>query len=1080
MGDSQTRLKRAGAAYPRNSSARLTKLEGSTRFMRRALVMVLLLFLPVVNAYVAPEPPSPIEQGQGELLLEHPAGVWTYEEWSRVSDEGLTPLRVLSPTYLLAWGDSALVPDDWTLHESPLAPWKQGVGGELPFAGQDVRILLEPRLPDVGFDQVRANFATYGIDIGGHHSTSALAQVHDIQWPAGLEIDLLLAIDGVLWVEPVLETVARNEISASFLQHGAPNEHPAWELGINGEGVVVGVADSGLDADHACFRNATSVQSLGNGGENGTELVGEPGEDHRKVLLLNTTIDGGDTQGHADYRHGTHVAGTLACFNVEDERTGAYPTNGSSLSHASSLVFQDIVSDEGWVAPDVDRLLVEAGMQGGVIHSNSWGDDTTAYTARTSDFDAWALAMPWSLAFIAPGNTGGSLLEPANGRNVAAIGASMKSVDAQRWSSSSIGPTEADTMGIFALAIGTSVQSAKADNLPNSYNGDLRTSTGTSMATPAAAGTAALIQQMVELGWLSGKELRSNISMESQVPEWGDASLHNSTIGVGSGFTPSGPMLRALLALATTPLPEGERNGGDGGHELQNSYDGWGQLNLSQLVDFTALHDELSQGHASPADDVWIHDSFRLTNSTPQSWLASRQGSEEPLENLIAHPWNGTGAAGPFLRTGDVWTQRFTLEADVPLEVRMAHNAAPEPTAVDDFQLIVRLSDGRIALASESNNDGGATLYYDDVDFDNTSQFQATNETTHGLRLDLGDLEGVTWVEIEVRARFVAPGNLPEGVGLDGARSGFALAVKGVQRDTEDWSDGDGDGVANLEDECPNQNALGWDENSDGCLDDNDGDGVTENLDLCPGVDASQFDFDNDGCIDDSDGDGVLDNLDECSTPEPNASWPVDQLGCRPIDIRPAITIIQTPENDSLWRGNLTAKWSIEDPDGDVFVTGARIVVVDNRSEEGAYMIAGCEFESNDSDAFECTWSSAEALPIWSVEDSSLRLDVFVESKNSSPEADNARVVIQSDQLFRAVYDSPFVEDPLADKTERDKGIGSQPRALFWGLAGILAACVFVYRIGLKNLNRNFVDHLEDPFVKTEVDQTLLASGENE
>ena len=57
-------------------------------------------------------------------------------------------------------------------------------------------------------------------------------------------------------------------------------------------------------------------------------------------------------------------------------------------------------------------------------------------------------------------------------------------------------------MGIFALAVGTSVQSARADNMDDSYNGDLRTSTGTSMATPGAAGVAALIQQLVENGWV--------------------------------------------------------------------------------------------------------------------------------------------------------------------------------------------------------------------------------------------------------------------------------------------------------------------------------------------------------------------------------------------------------------------------------------------------------------------------------------------------------------------------------------------------------------------------------------------------
>ena len=130
------------------------------------------------------------------------------------------------------------------------------------------------------------------------------------------------------------------------------------------------------------------------------------------------------------------------------------------MAHGAKIVVQDIVSADGWVPPDnVSELLSEAAMFGSIIHSNSWGDDTTEYTARSGEFDAWSLQMPWSLAFVAPGNTGGALLEPANARNIAAIGASTKAEDPGKWPSSSIGPTEYGTFGIFALAPGVSTVS---------------------------------------------------------------------------------------------------------------------------------------------------------------------------------------------------------------------------------------------------------------------------------------------------------------------------------------------------------------------------------------------------------------------------------------------------------------------------------------------------------------------------------------------------------------------------------------------------------------------------------------------
>ena len=131
---------------------------------------------------------------------------------------------------------------------------------------------------------------------------------------------------------------------------------------------------------------------------------------------------------------------------------------------------QDIVSSEGWQPPPVDELLWEASTHGAVIHSNSWGDDNTEYTERTGRFDGYARAMPWSVALIAPGNSGEGVLEPANGRNVVAVSASVNHASPERWGSTSYGPTESGTDGIFLLAPGASVSSAAADGFWNTNN----------------------------------------------------------------------------------------------------------------------------------------------------------------------------------------------------------------------------------------------------------------------------------------------------------------------------------------------------------------------------------------------------------------------------------------------------------------------------------------------------------------------------------------------------------------------------------------------------------------------------------
>ena len=707
--------------------------------MRPALFVTMLLLLPLAQGLGTPLVPEGVSGEEQVLVLEE--GVWTQGLWTSLTDVGYAPLRMLSSTEVLVWGSSDASPVLGThVVEAPDALFKGDLSRFTEY--ESFRLVFEPNLPPEAVPQLVTVFAQFGIELDSQieRYSSVISHVEVVEWSA--DFSFLASIDGLLWVEPVLPTSARNEQVGSLLQHGSTTGNPAWELGLNGEGVIVAVADSGLDADHACFRNATAAGELGSVGENLSDGIGVPGFDHRKVLLLNHSIDSGDTSGHSDYRHGTHVAGTLSCYNVYDMRSNTLPQNGSSLSYATRLIFQDIVSEEGWVPPDVDALLVEAGLNGATLHSNSWGDATTEYTARTGDFDAWAVEMPWSLAFIAPGNNGGQLLEPANGRNVVAVGASVKSESSDRWSASSIGPTVSGTNGIFALAIGSSVQSARADGMSDSYNDALRSSSGTSMATPAATSAAAIIQQMVEQGWISGKENRTLQSVNDLRPEWaGDEKNTTNNLSLAAGFSPSGVLLRSLLSLATTPLPSEVRNGESGGSELQNYYDGWGQLNLSELIDIAEIEDALHQGDVSPTEDLWVHDSFRLLNQSPQAWLQQRQGDSEALENLVAMPWNGSGAAGPFLKSGDVFVERFSLSSG-SFDARLAWAAAPEPHLVDDLQLIVRLSDGRIAVANQYQNDGDSTLYLSQmVDFSNTTMFPMTNETTLAISLSEEDLE---------------------------------------------------------------------------------------------------------------------------------------------------------------------------------------------------------------------------------------------------------------------------------------------------------------------------------------------------
>ncbi|MGB1766017.1 MAG: S8 family serine peptidase [Poseidonia sp.] len=947
--------------------------------MRAAICLVMLMLVPLASGWIPDEGAVPTQADSGaEFLLVLDEGVWTSNAWSLLVEQGIQPLRSVQPNVLLVWMDGRSGwPDNARVEVAPDAMLRSA-----PLIDEgitDYRVLLEPRLPHdairlvgntmkgLGFDVLSAS-----LDVKGNIPASMTVTAPHLD-----AVSALLLVDGVLWVEPVLETKARNAQASSLIEHGSTVEHPFWTLGLNGSGVVLGVADSGLDADHACFRNATS-QTSEHAELNATyPAVGEFGPEHRKIVQLNSSIDGNDTPGHSDYRHGTHVIGSLACRDVYSFREGGVPVNGSTLAHGAKLVVQDIVSSAGWSPPDVDQLLWETSLHGGMIHSNSWGDDTTAYTERTGQFDAYARAMPWSLAFVAPGNTGEGVLEPANGRNVIAVSASTKSVETERWGSTSYGPTEAETNGIFLLAPGADVQSAGADGFWDTNNANLRPSSGTSMATPHASGAAAVLQQLYEDGWIvpSYASLEPTNLSELQ-PAWAEQHVVDSIL-LGDGFTPSSSLMRASLAMATSPLSNETRNGGEGGLALNNPYDGWGVLNLSRLFDPGLL----SEGD-SPSRDTWIHDSYRLTDGSVAQWFETNGGTTANLSGMLDNDWNGEGSIGPYLQTGDVFTQRLTPLAGHDVRIRMSFPAQPEPAVVDDLQLRVRLEDGTVLLSNELQGDGSPTLFFGDVvDTNNTTMFFPSNETTFGIDIPSTLLNNSSYIDVDVVARFVQPGGSPGQIGLDGDAVGFALIVKGVDRDSADYLDDDGDGVVNVDDACPLEDARADDEDLDGCLDDDDGDGVVNIEDACPTTSSEGFDSDDDGCLDDSDGDGITDDVDECLTPD--LDWPVMENGCYPNDHPLVLDSVHAPMSGAPLDGEFTVRWNVSDVDGDGYVMEVAL-----RSQSAPNItLLNCTHHADRPGEGACTWSLPDDFPPYYQTGERYSLHLRLSSSNMSPAA---------------------------------------------------------------------------------------------
>ena len=203
--------------------------------MRAAICLVMLMLVPLASGWIPDEGAVPTQADSGaEFLLVLDEGVWTSNAWSLLVEQGIQPLRSVQPNVLLVWMDGESgwpdnarveVAPDAMLRSAPLI--EEGI--------TDYRVLLEPRLPHdairlvgntmkgLGFDVLSAS-----LDVKGNIPASMTVTAPHLD-----AVSALLLVDGVLWVEPVLETKARNAQASSLIEHGSTVEHPFWILGLN-------------------------------------------------------------------------------------------------------------------------------------------------------------------------------------------------------------------------------------------------------------------------------------------------------------------------------------------------------------------------------------------------------------------------------------------------------------------------------------------------------------------------------------------------------------------------------------------------------------------------------------------------------------------------------------------------------------------------------------------------------------------------------------------------------------------------------------------------------------------------------
>ncbi len=287
--------------------------------------------------------------------------------------------------------------------------------------------------------------------------------------------DRKIQLDDVV-VAQTVEAAGGPEYNVAKVQ--APS---AWAQGVTGAGVVVGLVDTGANVAHEALKSHYR----------GTREDGTFDHSYNFFDAVN-----GKKEAYDDHNHGSHVAGT-STGGTADRQIGVAPgakfiatkvfTSGGSGSTATilrGLSWMLAPTDANGENPDPSKAPD--------IVSNSWGSSNGKSLSYVNAWDAFEAAG--IIPVVAAGNSGprgGTIGAPGSYKNGLTIGASDQNDKVASFSSRGPNPINgADGKPLPKpdfTAPGVSVVSAG-----KSGNGYVSMS-GTSMATPAAAGIAALL-----------------------------------------------------------------------------------------------------------------------------------------------------------------------------------------------------------------------------------------------------------------------------------------------------------------------------------------------------------------------------------------------------------------------------------------------------------------------------------------------------------------------------------------------------------------------------------------------------------
>ena len=465
---------------------------------------------------------------------------------------------------------------------------------------------------------------------------------------AGDQLDRVAQLPGITWIEPYFLKQTYNNTSGGTIMGGVS----AWKSGYTGSGVTIAVADTGLDTGtgdsiHQDFTGRVShisswpVQNINWGSG-----------------CVPVNIGANDGAADTSSGHGTHVSGSLAGSGAAS--SGLY----KGLAYEATITFQAVEQYTTWapgcflspgsyltgIPDDIRPLLNEAYGWGARIHNDSWGGGPDGvYTQEAYYFDHFIHHHPDMVVVVAAGNSGrdsdrngyvdeNSISSPATAKNLITIGAVDNESPAGGYAGlswylflseryptnptrndlvsnsreelaafSSRGPMSDGRIKPDLVAPGTNIISTRSSQTSSTswgvYDTQYMYSGGTSMASPLAAGAAALVREYY-------------IEREG----------HNN---------PSAALIKGTLINSAVDISGYGNPNQEAGKPIPNNHEGWGRIDVAAAT--------------SPGERIFIDNTLGLNHGVTAAYEYNL-GTGQPFKvTLVWSDYPGSPSAAKAL-----------------------------------------------------------------------------------------------------------------------------------------------------------------------------------------------------------------------------------------------------------------------------------------------------------------------------------------------------------------------------------------------------------------------------------------------